>query len=387
MALVADDEGRFGFSPRTSAPVVTTPPSWIYTFPWQQHGTSTVDVIRYWQAGGNLDELRTNLQSKSAGMNLYDMGGAPSEADLKKLFGAGGGSSGPSKKDIFESLMGQLKTGPWALPFDVSKIVRAVAGKKGDMSMVLNRVLSDPRFKKAFPGIFNKDGTLKMTPAEYRQRAGDYREIASQYGFKPNAAQIAALISGDVSAKEADFRFQAGQTLMANQGVLVQFQAQINDINAARKAAGQPPLPNIKNVKDAFNFITKQGAKDLYATYEAASISAAAREAGLDVGTARARQLAKATAGIAGLEESEQSFKEIAEQLRTAGVELSSFGITQADLETIEFGGSGRIEKAARAEQALKQRQAQVQQQIGGQDLTQNKQGRPVAAQTREVGA
>lgn len=324
----------------------------------------------------------------ASGLNLYEGNNADLDKALQKLFGGLGGGGG-SRFDfgaLRESLTGQLRAGGWAVPFDVTGIVRAVAGRKGDFSMLINRIISDRRFKKSFPGIFNKDGTLKMSPAEYRDKVQSYQALAATYRFKLNAKQLGQMISGDVSANEAQFRFQIGATIRDNQAVFLDFGRQLSTLNSTLKSAGKPSLGTLGSIKDIASFIARTAPRELYAVYEASSISAAAKEAGISVGEARARQLAAAGAGIVGFEDAQKSFKVIAESLRSAGVELSFFGITQAELETIEFGGSKRQELALKAEQALKQRQAAIQGDISAEPLKLQG-GKPVSETQAPAGA
>ena len=297
------------------------------------------------------------------------------------LSGGGFGSGGSAADRIpnstrRETLLGGLRTSGFALPFDVSGHIRATVAAKGGMTMLLNRILDDPRFEAAFPGIFDKDGVLKMTPAEYRATEEAYKDAAAVNGLRLNKRQVGEMIGNNVSPDEAAFRFNAVATIKDNKQVFNSFNAQIRAANRRREEAGLPKLPTLDKPKDALNFVTGKAPRGLYLLYEGAAIDAAATSAGLDISTKRARRLAKKP-GQLGLEDAEQRFSDIAAALRLGDVELASAGLTQRDLEIIEFGGKNRVELAARAERVLGQRENQLSTNRGGLNVSLDPNERP----------
>jgi hypothetical protein len=159
--------------------------------------------------------------------------------------------------------------------------------------------------------------------------------------------------------------------------------ALIPEINAVLTNAGLAP---IKTAQDWFNFTTGKANKQVYDTYEAATMRGAAHEAGLSLSVVGAARLAGSTVGITDFAQSEQNFKDIADKLKTAGPELNMFGITQAELQTIEFGGANRSQLAAKAEQALRQRQAALSNDLARPAAQLQQQGRPIVSSGQEAG-
>lgn len=280
------------------------------------------------------------------------------------------GEPGSAEFDQSRNLIDlQVKTGGWSVPFDISEHIRSVVGKPNAFDLLVSKIVADPRFKRLYPGIFDSAGGLKMSPVEYRQRATRIREIGAQYGFNYTDQQIGKIINGDKSDSEVDFQAQAVQTLRNNSQVLEAFRAQVDDLNKRRKANGLPPIKNITTVKDAIDFIQGRSSSAVYSAYEAASVAAGAASAGISVSAERARRLAQARPGLLGLDETEKRYKEIADRLRTSGAELSAFGLSTADLETIEFGLPGAAGLAIKAERAMAQAEAQREVDIQGEQV------------------
>ncbi|HEV8420187.1 MAG TPA: hypothetical protein VGR13_02385, partial [Actinomycetota bacterium] len=55
-------------------------------------------------------------------------------------------------------------------------------------------VYASPAFHEAFPGIFRPDGSLRISPMEYRQLAKQYRKIGADYGIKVDKSRIGMLV-------------------------------------------------------------------------------------------------------------------------------------------------------------------------------------------------
>lgn len=285
-----------------------------------------------------------------------------------------------------EDLKWEMRYGSFAMPFDVSAHINAVVKRHGNMAMLLNMVYADKRFKKAFPGILDKHGDLKMSVGEYNQLHDYARASFEASGIKITKDQFGAMVGKNLRPEQIAERAKIAGFIRGNADLLTAVKNQINEMNAARKAQGLPALQGLNTMGDVAQYVTRQGTPELYSSYEGGVIAAAAKRAGLDIAGARARQLGAAAPGLEDFGDAEEKFKTIADRLRVAGVELGQFGLTQGDLETIEFGGQNRGVLAGKAEQALRNFEAARTSGLQAEGLTLQG-GRPVQEGIQKVGA
>lgn len=274
---------------------------------------------------------------------------------------AGGDSlpEDPAKGQAKDLLQLQIRTGRWSVPFDISGLISQVVGSPNAFDLLVSKIVADPRFKKEYPGIFDKDGNLRYSPGEYRKRESEVREIGAQYGLSYTKAQMGRMISGDKSNSEIDFQAKAVQMVKNNAGYLTAFKQQVDMVNEQRRARGQKPIKNISDPKSAVDFILGFSSPSLYAIYESASISAEAKGAGISLSAARARRLAMARPGLEGPAETQLRFMQLAEEGRSSFTELQAFGVSQDDLINVEYGLPPQQQAAAlRIERAKKQAEA-----------------------------
>jgi hypothetical protein len=269
--------------------------------------------------------------------------------------------------------VGQLAAAGYTFPFDISGLVKDAIKNGGadPFSYFYAKLIQSKQFNHYYPGIKRSDGTLRMTPAQYQQYTDAALSLAKKNGFAVSRAQIGNEIANDVSLDEYSFRVQAASQIRSNK-----------DLFNAMNAMGIP----IKNAQDAFNFMTGKSPKHVYDTYEAATFIAGATSAGLSIDAKRAKELAAQTPDLTDFAAIQKGYADLADKLKTAGQNLSAFGLTQRDLEVLEFGGAGQAAIAAKANQALLQNQAQSQTEITGQDVT-LKGGRPTTQNPAEATA
>src|SRR3990167_5334387 len=118
------------------------------------------------------------------------------------------------------------------------------------------QIYQSPQFRQMFPGIFRSDGSLRMTPSEYRTMADDYRGIARVYGFRVNDARIGRLISGNVSASEFTDRAEAIQRVS-------DFKPAFEQFKQALRARGISTA-GLDSAQDIANFILGKGPELFY---------------------------------------------------------------------------------------------------------------------------
>lgn len=318
------------------------------------------------------DWWANHLKQQQSGNVYENRSGGANATGFNTGGSSGGGGGGAARQGLTrtEIRMGLSSAGFTDIPFNIDDIVDEAVRRKKDVTWVIGQITRDSRFKRHFRGIMDSNGVLRMSPAEWQGRKEQYRDIANQYGYSVSNNQVGTLISGEVSAAEFEYRARAAHTIQNNSQVF----AAVNEVLAA-----YPGVRRIESPKDAFDFVTGRSQRQVYDIYEDTVLIAGAAGAGLDISARRADQLSDASAGQVTLEEAEERYARIASQLKTAGVELSSFGINQRQLEVIEFGGTNRARLADAAERALRQRQAQLEAQTVNQSVA-RRGGRPVLA-------
>lgn len=268
------------------------------------------------------------------------------------------------------------------LPFNVESIIDEAlrVSPQDPLGYAYARILDSKPFRRRFPGIFRKDGSLRLSPQEYIERERSFADIASQHGFIIKRTHIGRLINNDVDPEEFVFRARAFQTVRNNPDIFTSFQDVVKEINSRRGPSAR--LPEIRTMKGAVGFVLNQSDPRLYTVYESATLLTAARRAGLALDPLRARQIAGTTAGVPTLEEAEQTFAEIAQQLEQAGPEIAAFlqgEDPQRALEVVRFGGKDRAQLAEKVARALAQRAAAQETTPAAPRLALTPQGRPVA--------
>ncbi len=257
----------------------------------------------------------------------------------------GGGGGGLTAGDLAGILRG-FGLSPRLFDDFIHKAVQ----EQWSQAQILAELYGSPEFHHAFPGIFNPDGSLKMSPAEYLNLVygdGGYVDIARDYGIKVTRETAGQLIAGDVSPDEWAFRAlnirqaQHDEVYRAN-------------LNKLRRAQGKDPLS-----KDewAQYYIGKSNGK-VEDTYEAAGLLSAT---GLDIGAKEALGAAKAIGAEAPGEKVD--LQQIVAQTRQVkdfiGPELQHAGITDADLAVLESGADPKG-IASYLQQLIRNRQALV---------------------------
>lgn len=182
---------------------------------------------------------------------------------------------------------------------------------------------SEP-FKLLFPGLVRPDGSLRMTPGEYRSLGDTYRDIASDYGIALNDYRVGLLVSGNVSPEEFNIRAQAIQNVRNNPGLLDAYNEQLRQY-------GYAPL----DAQGFMRFVAGAGSPDYYDIYEAANLS---NTQGITLSFGEAAEVARAV----GAPGTPVDIQQIVQQLRLMkadiGPELSAAGITDADILKLEGG-------------------------------------------------
>jgi hypothetical protein len=213
----------------------------------------------------------------------------------------------------------------------------------------LGEIYASDEFSAAFPGIFNPDGSLKVTAGEYLQLAygfGGYVDIARNFGLTLGPRKIGMLFESNTSPDEWVFKAMVLQQAKRTEGYRTEF-------NVLLEASGQEPLGK----GEWYNFIASKSSARIENLYEAVSL----RMAGdLDItpeqALAAAREIGAtnpaAPVDIAQIIDQVRRYKSL------ISPELESAGITDADLAVLEAGADprnlrGQLEQILRNREAL----------------------------------
>lgn len=202
-------------------------------------------------------------------------------------------------------------------------------------------------FKTMFPGIFNADGSLKMTAAQWTQLAygeGGYQDIARNAGIKIGRDGIGQLIGGNVSPTEFTFRARVLKLAQSSENYRQTF-------NQVLKASGQQPVEK----GDWFHFVAGQTDPRIENMYEAVAL---AKDKTLSINPLEAL---KASHQI-GEPGAPVDLKALVGQVRQVkdfvAPELNAAGISDADLAVLESGSDpknlkGQLNNILNSRQAL----------------------------------
>ena len=251
------------------------------------------------------------------------------EYDLTNLLRQFGIPVGP-----FQSLINQAVTNAWSW----AQFEGAVYGSNA--------------FANMFPGIFKADGSLRMSPAEYRSMSQSYIGTARQYGLNLNPSQIGKLIGSDVSLQEFADRATAIQRV-------TEFKPAFEQFKQALRARGISTA-GLDSDKDIANFILGKGPKQFYKIWEETNIGTAAHLAGIGIGGQMTKSIARRTPGVLTEAQYQEHFKNLAQNLKTVMPmsRIQKLGISKRDLITLEFGGKGQDEIAQKVQRVMRNDQA-----------------------------
>jgi hypothetical protein len=262
---------------------------------------------------------------------------------------SGGGSGGTSdaeakakanNKAFFLNTLQELGI---KLTPNLQQLVNNAIAKDYNAANFMNYLRKTKEYHERFTGIFNKNGTLKMSEAQYLSNVNRYQDVASKAGINLGGKTIDWLFKNNVSVSEFSDRATAVTRLKRNPDLYAAFKREL--IQAGEK-------PNQITQKGLLKFILGEGNGKWYDLWQDAVTRNAATQAGLAIGKRNAlEQLPQGIVErISGLGLSESALNKGFEQLADDFANLlpdSRFygsGITKSDLVTLRFGGKGRQE-------------------------------------------
>jgi hypothetical protein len=238
---------------------------------------------------------------------------------------------------------------------NVGKLIDKAAQNGWNSARFQEQLYKTADFQQAFPGIFNDQGGLKMTPEQYQYNALQYQDAAAAAGVNLGPKEQAALFANDVSVREAGLRMQHEHTLKTNRAMFDAF-------NRELVAAGQQPLDK----KGIFNFLSGQGNAAAVNLWENAAADYSATQSGIKIGgpagqyTSLGRKQFEKIANL-GLSEADlaSGFGQLAHAFLTT-VPLSHIqnsGLSKSDIRQAVFGGP----KQAKIQEKMKHMLGQLQ--------------------------
>jgi hypothetical protein len=210
-------------------------------------------------------------------------------------------------------------------------------------------IYSSDTFHNLFPGIFRPDGSLKMSPLQYRSMSDQYNSLARTYGVDLDKARIGHLISGDVSAQELTDRLEAVKRLEDYKPAMEEFK----QVLAER---------GIKGVGDGdlVNFMLGKAPKQFYSIWEETQVGTAARTAGVHLKQGLIRKISNQLPGVQSEAQVTAGFQDLAQKIQSVMPESQyrKMGVTKKDLVELEFGGPHQAAIAEKVTNLLKTQEA-----------------------------
>lgn len=224
---------------------------------------------------------------------------------------------------------------------NLQQLVNNAVAKQYTSSSFMFYLRQTKEYRHAFTGIFKKDGTLKMSEAQYLSAQKQFENIASKAGVDLTPKMRDWLFVNNVSPSEFGDRATAYSRLKRNNDLYRAFEAELT-----RKGAKDV------NRKNMLKFILGVGNEKWYDTWNDAVTRNAAQMAGLAVGRKNAldalpQGIIERISGM-GLSQSalNQGFEALADDIATWLPESQArgAGLTASDFVTLRFGGKNRMQ-------------------------------------------
>lgn len=271
--------------------------------------------------------------------------------------GGGGGSQARAKanKNNRRFFINTLKELGIPLTGNMNQLINNAIAKDYNTASFMFYLRQTKEYHRRFTGIFNKNGTMKMSESQYLSNLRQYESIASKAHINLTPRMTDWMFRNNVSPSEFADRATAYTRLRRNPDLYRAFRAELIQ-------AGEKPAQITR--KRMLRFVLGEGNRQWYDLWQDAVTRNAAISAGISVGRRNALEqlpqgLIERISGL-GLSESalNKGFEQLADDLANLLPDSQFFGsgITRADLVTLRFGGRGRQEIKNRVEQVIAQR-------------------------------
>lgn len=334
-------------------------PGDLVFFSYGRTGPGNVDHVGIYLGGGMVLDAASSTHPVEVGPmdwsnfvgggDIYSRLGKaaqpPSASDLKQLankYNAGngynpgqtpGGRAAQRQSNQNDTMsLRWLLQGYGLNPDDFMDLIRQAVVNNWSTDAFAARVYNSKTFKDTFPGIFNSDGSLKMTPGEYQQLIysdNGYASMAKEYGIKFDRDRFGALIGKNVSPTEWAYRLQVAQRARSTE-------VERQSFNDVLRRMGQKPL----DPSNWAHFLEGKTNTFVEKLYTATSLDAAK---GLDLNAKQALHTASVLQREVGSSDPSQigeiDVQALVAQARALkdqiGPELRAAGITDSDLSVL----------------------------------------------------
>lgn len=243
---------------------------------------------------------------------------------------------------------------------NMQNLINTAAAHNWNSARFKQALIGTPEFQDRFPGIFDKNGDLKMSPSQYMKQEQAYQNVADTAGINLGDNKQAWLFKNDVSAAEFQTRASAIARIRTNSDMFKAFGQQL-------AAEGLAPKGGLSK-GDLFKFVLGEGNKEWYSSWNDTLSRYYGQQSGIAFGPGHPNKsytnLGTKTVeaiGNKGLSETElsQGYQSLANQLTTTYPlsKIQKFGLSKQDLVELQFGGPRQASVAQKVQQILKNEQ------------------------------
>lgn len=220
----------------------------------------------------------------------------------------------------------------WGIPLTpaVDKFVAQAAQKQMSGDAFMRSIRKTKAYARAFPGIMQDNGTLRMSEAEYQSGFEAVKDYGASIGREMNEAEFAQALKNGNSIAEIKQKWGAIDSLLTNGATLDQFVKY-------RESQG---LSAPKNREDLLKFVMGMGPREWEVGYDQAVAGARAKTAGLQLSFDDMKQVIGAieTSGIGDIQDiTPDVYAKVADNLRHVGT-MKAYGIKDKDAVLAAFG-------------------------------------------------
>jgi len=256
--------------------------------------------------------------------------------------------------------LGQIGSLGIGLTPNLNQFVEQAINKGYSGDAFLYYLRQTPEYAKEFPGIFNKDGSMKMSEAQYISNVSQYESIAAQAGINLGPKQTAWLFQNDVSPAEYSIKAPAVARIKRDPQLYRAFGREVVQAGLAK--------PGETGLQGLLHFAAGLGNRAWMDLWQDTVTRNAAINAGIAIkrsGNAYAQigqGLLERISGK-GLSEDQMTaaFQDLAEHLVTTlpESEIQNMGLNPKQLVTAEFGGPGAAQIRQKVKRVAETYQAQ----------------------------
>ncbi len=220
----------------------------------------------------------------------------------------------------------------WGIPLtkEVNNFVARAAQKQMSGDAFMAAIRKTKAYARAFPGIMQPNGVLRMSESEYQSGFDAIQEYGASIGRVMNRNDFAAALKSGNSIAEIKQKWGAIDSLQTNRQILDEFVAY-------RQAQG---LSAPKNRDDLLKFVMGMGPREWEIGYDTAVMSAKSKTAGLEMSFDEIKNVIGQieTSGLGDSQDiTPEVFAKVRDNLRHVGT-MKAYGLRDKDAVLAAFG-------------------------------------------------